>query len=534
MGLTWRGGAPQQLHLQHLSTRSSLDYQLSIMPSDRDSDNDRDKSNMPHNKNWDSESETNPFVTFRRFADEQVSSVLQSITGLPSSMGSPQSDSWTIFTDDKSYKNMAYRHHNGANSNVNTAERDSTPNQSADPNTPDGEENPPNYKNNNQQTSQPPQKSSNFSEEANRSAHSSPSNEHRPSDFFGLDSFFNRFEDHFFPFASSLFHPHTSFPFSDMFDDSSSPTWPLTYIMLSPYSPLHLERQAQYRAQRDQGMFSAIVSSLRPEPESQFERDPAEPQWREAFEDLLRLENGKSMLERDSLTLSKNKPENGTEWLHGLVKRGSLGDRWKYISGTDSHPWSGVTFTGHSDDDRQLPANGSAAREEAEPESELELYERFLQDIQDREREFSRASPLLRALLEERQHQQDAFEDFQRKLTSDPEQGNDDTESWLDLVSGGHRKSVPETEDTAPPNLAETKQVESASEPRVISTMTRTERTRLPDGSIETKKVQTKRYEDGREETESFVETSRPKLETGEEQPSEQNTQPKNGWFWKD
>ncbi|KAJ5649689.1 uncharacterized protein N7484_003412 [Penicillium longicatenatum] len=509
------------------------------MPSDRDSDNKRDKSNMPHNKDWDGESETNPFVTFRRFADEQVSSVLQSITGLPSSVGSPQSDSWTIFTDDKSYKNMAYRHRNGANSNSNsnsnvnhTVERDSTPNQNPDPNTPDGEEKPPNYKNNNQQLSRFPQQSSYSSEEVSRSAHF-PSRNDGPSDFFGLDSFFKRFEDHYLPFASFLFHPHINFPFSDMFDDSNLPTWPLTYIMLSPYSPLHLERQAQYRAQGDQGVFSAIMSSLRPDSDSESDRDPAEPQWREAFEDLLRLENGKSMLERDSLAPSKTRPENGTEWLHGLVKRGSLGDRWKYISGTDGHPWSGITFTGHSENDRSLRENDLAAREEAQAESELALYERFLQDIQDREREFSQASPLFRALLEERRHQQDKFEKFQRGMMPDPDQGNDDTESWLDLVSGGHRKSVPETEDTASTPAADTKQVESAAEPRVISTMTRTERKRLPDGSIETKKVQTKRYEDGREESESFVEMSRPKLEAGEEQP-EQNMQPKNGWFWKD
>ncbi|KAJ5672780.1 hypothetical protein N7507_001907 [Penicillium longicatenatum] len=509
------------------------------MPSDRDSDNNRDKSNMPHNKDWDGESETNLFVTFRRFADEQVSSVLQSITGLPSSVGSPQSDSWTIFTDDKSYKNMAYRHRNGANSNSNsnsnvnnTVERDSTPNQNHDPNTPDGEEKPPNYKNNNQQLSQFPQQSSYSSEEVSRSAHF-PSRNDGPSDFFGLDSFFNRFEDHYLPFASFLFHPHINFPFSDMFDDSNSPTWPLTYIMLSPYSPLHLERQAQYRAQGDQGVFSAIMSSLRPESDSESDRDPAEPQWREAFEDLLRLENGKSMLERDSLAPSKTRPENGTEWLHGLVKRGSLGDRWKYITGTDGHPWSGITFTGHSENDRSLRESDLAAREEAQAESELALYERFLQDIQDREREFSQASPLFRALLEERRHQQDKFEKFQRGMLPDPDQGNDDTESWLDLVSGGHRKSVPETEDTASTPAADTKQVESAAEPRVISTMTRTERKRLPDGSIETKKVQTKRYEDGREESESFSETSRPKLEAGEEQP-EQNIQSKNGWFWKD
>ncbi|KAJ5647239.1 hypothetical protein N7490_003611 [Penicillium lividum] len=496
---------------------------------------------MPHH-NWDDEPETNPFVALRRFADEQVSSVLQSITGLPSSLGPPQSDSWTIFTDDKGYKNMAYHRRIGANSDLNnSADRDSTSNPSADPNTSDREEKPTNYHNYNQQMPQSSQRSYS-SEEINRSAHP-PRNERRPSDSFGFDSFFNRFEDHFFPFASSLLHPQTIFPFSDMFDDSSSPTWPLTYIMLNPYSPLHLERQAHYR-RRDQGVFSSIVSSLRPDSE-ELDCDPAEPQWREAFEDLLRLENGKSMLERDSLTPRKTRSENGTEWLNGLVKRGSLGDQWKYVSGTNGHPWSGITFTGRNEDDRTLPEYQVMARQESEPESELEMYERFLQDIQDREREFSRetaASPLLHALFDQRRHRQDAFERFQRDLTSDPEQGDDDTESWLDLVSGGNRKSVHETEDTVPstlPPATETKQEELVERaiPRVISTMTRTERIRLPDGSVETKKVQTKRFEDGREETESFVETSRPRLEAGEageEKSTEQSTQSKNGWFWKD
>ncbi|KAJ5495275.1 hypothetical protein N7539_000391 [Penicillium diatomitis] len=83
------------------------------MPSDRDSeDKNRDDNSNPSNKSRDPppENETNPFVAFRRFADEQVSAVLQSITGLPSTFSPPQTDRWTIFTDDETYESTKYRH----------------------------------------------------------------------------------------------------------------------------------------------------------------------------------------------------------------------------------------------------------------------------------------------------------------------------------------------------------------------------------------------------------------------------------------
>lgn len=548
-------GLPNKLQLQlfnffNIWPSHYISLCTSTMPTDRDPDdqnthNNRDQpSNMPRNDDW--ESDTNPFVAFRRFADEQVSSVLQSITGLPSSVNPPQSDNWTIFTDDNGYKSMAYRHRVGTS---NAAEREPSQNQSADNSTP-GDRTDYTNDESNQQITKFWQKPSNPPEDTGRS--SRPRNtrrdEQRPSDFFGLDSFFRSFEDRFFPFASSFFHPHHNFFFSDMFNDGDSPTWPFTYIMLSPYSPLHLERQAQYRAAHERGVFGSIMSSLRFDSESEF-HDPTEPRWREAFEDLLRLENGKPMLDRDSTTRSQASKENGSEWLHGLVKRGSLGDHWKYVSGTDGHPWTGITFTGYNEDGRDVPEperkaleQTSAAHDEKEAESELALYERFLHDIEAREREFSReiaSSPLLQALLEERQRRRDVFEKFERGLlSSDDEHGNDDTESWLDLVSGGNRKSVPETKDSVTPTptaAVENKHAESSAEnvtARVVSTMIRTERTRLPDGSIETRKVQTKRFEDGREETESSVETSH--SPSDEAQQGGNDSQSKSGWFWKD
>jgi hypothetical protein len=296
----------------------------------------------------------------------------------------------------------------------------------------------------------------------------------------------------------------------------------MTYIMFSPYSPLLLERQAHSRARREGGIFSSIMSTL----QSDSERDPTEPQWREAFEDLLRLENGKPMLDRDALAAGKT--ENATEWLRGLVKRGSLGDRWKYVTGSDGHPWTGITFdAGRNSDSRVLPEKSVEAQENGEEaESELDVYERFLEDIEAREREFFQGvseSPLLRLLLDERHRKQDEPENYQRGLPSaEDRQGDEDNESWLNLVSGGHRKSVPET----PPEP--TSKNENA---HVVSTMSRTERKRLVDGSVQTTIVKTKRYADGREETDESVETTCPR--SGDEQSAEDNKS-KSGWFWKD
>ena len=523
MGLTWQTtkvGLPNSFSFVDFFFLDTHCY-INAMPKDNDSDdyNNRDPSKMPHDRDWTDES--NPFVAFRRFADEQVSSVLQSITGLPSSVSPPQHDGWTIFTDDKGYGNMKYRHRDGAE---NAGERNYSSDQSAGTNPPasgDRDDTPSN--NTDKSVSRPSQ--SRQPEYVDRHEQPRRNGRNGPSDFFGLDSFFDRFEHDFLPFSSSFFHPHYRFSFPDMYEENS-PTWPMTYIMFSPYSPLLLERQAHYRARREGGVFSSIMSTLR----SDSERDPAEPQWREAFEDLLRLENGKPMLDHDALTAGRT--ENGTEWLHGLVQRGSLGDRWKYVTGSDGHPWTGITFdAGRNGDSRVLPEKSAETQENNDQvESELDVYERFLQDIEAREREFFRGvseSPLLRLLLDERHREQDEPENYQRGLPSAEDKQGDDKESWLDLVSGGNRESVPETS----PETSETKPAPIFENGRVVSTLSRTERKRLADGSVQTTIVKTKRYADGREETDESVETTHPR--PGDGQSSEDNKS-KSGWFWKD
>jgi hypothetical protein len=445
-----------------------------------------DKDHRPNNQSREWPDESNPFVAFRRYADEQVSTMLQSITGLPSTVTPPHNDRWEIFADDHGYESRISHQRTGDNAdrgypNDGDRGRDDRDLNSAN--------NPRKWYNG-------------------------------PSDLFSLDSLF-------LPFASNIFHPQNLF--SDMFEDTESPTWPITYIMFSPYSPLNLERQAKFRTHRENGVFSSIMSSLYLDSD----RDPSEPQWREAFEDLLRLENGKSMLNRDSI-----KSESGKDWLQGLVKRGSLGDRWKYISDTEGQPWSGITFSGRTEQqqrqqdrqERPRPGIENDTREGKETtDTELDLYERFLNDIEDREREFSRSiaeSPLLRLLLAERKEQQEELEKYRSGTQSD--EHSDDNENWIDLVSGGNKKSVLET-----PQVSTETQPESLSEPeksRVVSTMTRTEHVHLADGSLQSTIIKSKRFADGREENDTSIEVSHPQSEG----PDSGTDKSKSGWFWRD
>ncbi|KAJ5512195.1 hypothetical protein N7463_001747 [Penicillium fimorum] len=465
-------------------------------------------------KDW-FDDESNPFVAFRRYADEQVSTMLQSITGLPSMLTQPHNGHWDIFVDNHGYDNRLTRQRTGDNTNS-YPDRDSGSGYLGDGDDPrNGNLSPRWLEKGESSHSQSQRKSCNGS-----------------SDLFGLDSIFDRFwlEDRFFPFASQLLHSGHNLLVRDMFEDTDSPTWPIAYIMFSPYSPLHLEQQSHYQAHREKGVFSSIMPSLH----INRDRDPSEPQWREAFEDLLRLENDKPMLDRNA---SATRSEAGKDWIQGLVKRGSLGDKWKYVNGGEGQPWSGITFSGAGPEQNQS-RSWSLPEKEKEPAdteaiSELDLYERFLHDIENREREFFRGaseSPLLRLLLEERRQQQEELEKYRRSPQNLDEHNRDDNENWIDLVSGGNKKSVPETVNDSSIEI-ETKPTEVVSEaqPRIISTMTRTERVRLPDGSVESKIVNTKRFADGREESDESVEVSHPQ----EGYKPESDTS-KNGWFWKD
>ncbi|KAL2863319.1 uncharacterized protein BJX67DRAFT_263034 [Aspergillus lucknowensis] len=460
--------------------------------------------------------EENPFVAFRRFADEQISSMLRSVMGLPSLSAPPQSDRWSIFADEQDYRDTQARQRQRQDYNNGGKEYG------------DGSES------RNQEFT--PNRDNNFPLGPSRSRWSGPENLFDIDIFF--DSFFDRFwlDDHV---SSRFFHPYYRPLFSSMMS-ADSPAWPVNYLMFSPYSPLHLERQARYRSHREHGVFSSIMSSI----SLSSEYDSEEPRWREAFEDLLRLENGMSMLDREPGALAK--PETGKEWLQSLVKRGSLGGHWKFTAGSESHPWSSITLeradrgrdTGRYVPEGEKSGTSTSTKDgTSEAFTELDMYDRFLADIETREREFFgdfHHSPLLRFLLEDRRRGKDAI------LPPEKEYQDEDTETWLELVSGGNKHSIADpSKESTPPSTSAVEAPPTTSPDKnsfVVSTQISTERVRLPDGSIQTKTMKTKRFADGREETNESTEVVNPPQHE-QQSPDQQDPSPdqkKNGWFWKE
>ncbi|KAL6237570.1 hypothetical protein BDW75DRAFT_203678 [Aspergillus navahoensis] len=480
-------------------------------------------SPLESSRQWNDDE--NPFVAFRRFADEQISSMLQSVTGLPSCATSPRSEHWSIFADDQAYRNLVRQRQRQGQEYNDDGDK-------VDGDVPSGSRinNPPT----------PNDKSP---------VRPSRSRWYDSDSWFDIDMFFNSFFDRFWlddHAMTRLFSPYHHPMFSSM-TSADSPAWPVNYLMFSPYSPLHLERQARYRSHREQGVFSSLMSSM--SLSSEAECDPNEPRWREAFEDLLRLENGEPMLDRESRAVAK--PESAKEWLAGLVRRGSLGKHWKFTAASQGQPWTSITLDRLDRFERPknetLPSVSAPEKtdfysttEESnnKPATELDLYDRFLADIDAREREFFGTfhSPLLQFLLEDRRRGR--FGVFPSEADY-----KDDTENWLDLLSGGNKHSVPEAkpepesaEVPLPPAPATATTEAPAEKPPVqnyvVSNSVNTERIRLPDGSIQTKTVRTKRYADGREETNTSTEIVNPRQ--GDQGSDQQSAQTKSGWFWRD
>lgn len=459
-------------------------------------DNDTNRSQAPPNNNNSSprssrQTDDDPFVALRRFADENISSVLQSFMGLPSMITPPSTENWSIFANEHNYNNQRSR-------------------QSGDTSADSGEEGPI---------------------DAYR---------YYRSGFDGSPAMWRSDFDDFFPFG-----PRFMLPFQFSFDGGMGDreSWPLPFLMFSPYSPLNLER----RPQCNTGAFSSLISSLGfSDNDNDNARDDAhEPRWKEAFEDLIRLENGKPMLDREPGAVSQR--ESGTNWLRGMIQRGSMGDNW-ILNQDDGHP-NGISIIRRN----QVPSSSEQPASDAETQqTEQDMYEQFLQGLEARRREAANESRTLFSLLEDRAgnfsrpFRSPWDEDFQAQRKSFFQNLDDIEASFL---SGDASKDspVPKTLQSSTSSTSSATEVHqdeptpavAQDQHRVISTHTNTNRVRMADGSIHTKTVKTQRFADGHEESNESVDVVNP-LErqdpaaaaAGTDQESTENSG--NGWFWKD
>ncbi|EAS31044.3 uncharacterized protein CIMG_06523 [Coccidioides immitis RS] len=504
-----------------------------MAPSNNDENRPSNGQHAPTQRNdaRPKQPEDNPFIAFRRYADEHISSLLQSITGLPSIIFPPSSRDWLIFNDEE-LSQLMRNWRRAADEDLNKSNnRDSH-----------GSNRFTDLGNNENR------------EDRSIQGHADPwgLRAHRYSSHAFPCSVFDAVFDSHLPFAPSPFFSETSPLRNPFFFDIMSPAisagWPMSYILLSPYSPLHLERQQHQPSRKacDHGLVFWASSLLPTHPDDH----TTEPHWRDAFEDLLRIENGKEMLDRSAMV--QNKEESGKDWLAGMIKRGSLGASWKHVRGEGGRPdYFKYSYEDRSSSTKVLQPDLEQRDEENGGNDkgfiELDLYDEFLHDV-SHDDDRTRQSPLLSIIVEMRERQRKELEEL-RRLWEDTDRtdgmGNMkelyDTETELDH----YERQFSGTSQTPPTNL----ETESNSS-TIVSTVTTTERRMLPDGTVKTKTVINKRFADGREESVETEEISNrdqsyqkhPDASKGSDTGNTSNTEAntpsdkhkRSGWFWRD
>ncbi|KAF2153420.1 hypothetical protein K461DRAFT_140251 [Myriangium duriaei CBS 260.36] len=292
---------------------------------------------------------------------------------------------------------------------------------------------------------------------------------------------------------SSIMRLYRDADSSHPFAASSEHAWlSVRWFRHSPYSPGQLETHPQLHQQGSM--------------------------WRAAFEDLLSTSTGRAPSAHDAWTGAH--PDQGLyaawaqtprDWMLGLQCRGVLppqlpglyrlgctrqmdGVFGRLMSGRGVGPWGEAARrdfvelareVGTVDPDEQPRTQLSQKQQEQEQEHETEL---------------------------------DAYEHFLGKASSGPHKQAD--------VPARAPERTPE--DRTPPPVA---QIET----QIVSTLSTTERTTLPDGTVTTKVVLRKRFADGREESTESVSTTMGQQEGDgrvADKEEAKKEQKKKGWFW--
>jgi len=227
------------------------------------------------------------------------------------------------------------------------------------------------------------------------------------------------------------------------------------YLLYSEYSPLHLEHETGF-----------------------------DSSFRQRFEDLIRIQDGKAMLSNEELAEAKT--SSSVEWLGRVVpllKDGENGRQGR--------------ITIKSNSGRQPVAQVEEVREGSTYQSESS--QEYTEDLDT---------------------EQDIYE---RQFGE------------LPCVGVEHPMSS---------HSAQKATGAQASRPDILSTLTTTERHVAPDGSITTKTVLKKRFADGREESSETVETKLPTamgpswseqnsgIQERQTSSTQGGDQRKKGWFW--
>ncbi|PGH11915.1 hypothetical protein AJ79_04607 [Helicocarpus griseus UAMH5409] len=513
--------------------------------------NDRDRCPAVNHTNRPRQhEEENPFIAFRRYADEQFSSLLQSFIGLPSAFSSPSPRDWLYFQGEEDPARRFHHRRQAPEAGINNEVPQSNSQLHKSEKCTCGRDDSVKYSRHDRDGAEDREERYHdpfnhwWPERRRHSEHGFPS------------SIFESPLEHLWPFEPFGLFSHLSrfSPFSfDSLTSSNSPGWPVPYLLFSPYSPLHLERQQNMRKKSHDSSFSSLFSSL---VTFQDDQEPDAPRWREAFEDLMRIENGKDMLSGDSGTVIRK--EHPKDWISGMINRGSLGDHWSLIHKgpndyfTYKNSWSSDGAQTRKGENTQPGFVGEYDDREHDMQedkwlTELDLYEKFLNHVNEPSDEESElVSPLMGMIIEDRLRRRERLLDQRRRWEQALENEDRDAETTgeLEKVPGQPGQITPEQSDMETTTTALTQF--SQPSPYVTSSMTTTERRTLPDGSIQTTIKRKKRFSDGNEESNETVHVENANQSTPKSEPTNQSgpgtleraddrdSQKKGGWFWKD
>ena len=452
-----------------------------MMPKDEHS---RQEGPNKHNEN--------PFIAFRRYADERVSSFLQGVIGLPSALSSHSSNNrW--FPYDQEMRRRG------------SCDRDPPFRSEAEKACP--------RELDDKEAVEIPVKRYNRNSEIESNVSEGIRCPYKPIDqdppVLPKDRSFGQPSDDWEKSFDFIFPSRT-----DLFTDSTSPSsmisgplsstrllgaWPIGYIITSPYSPLYLEEQ---QLMRKHGV-----------------------KWRHAFEDLVAIQSGRPMVKNSNRRIQKN----NTEWVTFIL------DQWLF------GPMRHVTT-------RESCLNGVAQEEasrklqiprdlEFNPNSTAQLWSL----IQEAER--ARQQPDYNSRLP------DEVNARHPEIDAEEEEFTE-----LDLYErflGSQGQFSSTTASEASPSPRSTPKAADTEGPlSIISTLTTTERKTLPDGTVHTKVMLKKRFADGREESSETIHTTQggfeQKARLSQATPKEGSStdgdaegekakvkeKPRKGWFW--
>ncbi|MCJ1335908.1 hypothetical protein MMC09_001182 [Bachmanniomyces sp. S44760] len=430
-------------------------------------------SNDDSRKPGSGNEEENPFVSFRRYADEQLSSLLQGITGLPSKIGTPRPQ-WPSSNHENGNQvaqDAWDRRMNLRDSDLRKEHCDDTL----------------------------PRRDGTSDDRPLHEATDSPYMPRTRGAMYYLGP------QH--PFPDRPF-PGSPIPLAS--DDTASSAWPTDYLLSSPYSPVVLEQQEHFREHGQK--------------------------WRDAFEDLLNTQEGIAMQPRKKTSHDSNKPG---EWLTSLFGRKSdqqpmtQDDKRKnsVMRATIQCPAINLA-EGHRDSETDTAQDGEvtdidiynwmirSARRSGKPEEWLRLM-----FGSDNDRKASTQDDEQNDSVMEAATKCPAFRfvgDHRNPKNESTQQDEEDEElTELDLYErflGLQCDTSPQKPLTDPPGPKQSAtQVASdvrvpppkdETKPSILSTLTTTSRTTLPDGTVHTKICMKRSFSDGREESSETVHTT--------------------------